>query len=325
MKYFNLFDGYVQTQLSAQMTGSAYRNLIQEKGEIDVAAQRERKRAGRALILCLDKSGSMSGTPYNALKEGSILVAKSVFENKEFEHFVTLFYDSNATAMVADSYEEYERKMRATNAGGGTCFFTCFEYIQKFCTDKEGIRDISVIFFTDGQDGDRNRTDASIVNLSAFLNQREIVNRYLTLGFSRDHDAVFLNKIAQSGSEMGNFFFIDTHKAGYVDDVKENLSSSLSMAGQAEDGLLMKLISEASKTVEKLVLAKSPIFVKPAVVADEEEKKGDEDMVDDPTVEITLQADEIQMYDFSKKLILEEGALKDLKGLVVLPTGETPV
>lgn len=31
------------------------------------------------------------------------------------------------------------------------------------------------------------------------------------------------------------------------------------------------------------------------------------------------------MYDFSKKLILEEGALKDLKGLVVLPTGETPV
>jgi uncharacterized protein with von Willebrand factor type A (vWA) domain len=83
----------------------------------------------QALFLCLDKSGSMSGTPYNALKEGSILVAKSVFENKEFEHFITIFYDSTANVMVADNLEEYERKMRATNAGGGTCFFTCFEYI----------------------------------------------------------------------------------------------------------------------------------------------------------------------------------------------------
>jgi len=40
---------------------------------------------------------------------------------------------------------------------------------------------------------------------------------------------------------MGNFFFIDTHKQGYVDDMKENLNSSLSMEGQAEDGLIVKI------------------------------------------------------------------------------------
>lgn len=142
--------------------------------------------------------------------------------------------------MVANTYEEYERKMNATNAGGGTSFYTCFEYISNFCNQNAGIKDISVIFFTDGQDGDQNRTNTSIDQLSRQLNQREIVNRYLTLGFSRDHDAVFLNKIAQSGSEMGNFFFIDTQKEGYVDDVKENLKNSLSMA-QAEDGLIVKI------------------------------------------------------------------------------------
>lgn len=114
------------------MTGAKYRDLIQEKGEIDLAAQRERKRIGRVLFLCLDKSGSMSGTPYNALKAGSNLVAKSVFESKEFEHFITLFYDNQATPMIADTYEEYERKMNATNAGGGTSFYTCFNYISKF-------------------------------------------------------------------------------------------------------------------------------------------------------------------------------------------------
>jgi uncharacterized protein with von Willebrand factor type A (vWA) domain len=130
MKYFDLFDGHVQTQFSTQMTGAKYRDLIQEKGEIDLAAQRERKRLGRCLFLCLDKSGSMSGTPYNALKAGSNLVAKSVFESKEFEHFITLFYDSTVTQMIAKDYEEYERKMNATNAGGGTCFYTCFEHIM---------------------------------------------------------------------------------------------------------------------------------------------------------------------------------------------------
>ena len=40
MKYFPLFDGYLQTQLSVQMTGANYRELIQDKGEVDLAAQR---------------------------------------------------------------------------------------------------------------------------------------------------------------------------------------------------------------------------------------------------------------------------------------------
>jgi len=36
-----------------------------------------------------------------------------------------------------------------------------------------------------------------------------LTSRFLTIGFSRNHDAVFLNKITKSGSELGNFFFID--------------------------------------------------------------------------------------------------------------------
>jgi uncharacterized protein with von Willebrand factor type A (vWA) domain len=82
------------------MTGEEYRSLI-GGAQVDEVAEKERKRIGRALILCLDKSGSMSGTPYNALKEGSLLVAKSVFENREFEHFITVLYDNSASSLVA--------------------------------------------------------------------------------------------------------------------------------------------------------------------------------------------------------------------------------
>jgi uncharacterized protein with von Willebrand factor type A (vWA) domain len=82
------------------MTGEEYHSLI-GGAQVDEVAEKERKRIGRALILCLDKSGSMSGTPYNALKEGSLLVAKSVFENREFEHFITVLYDNSASSLVA--------------------------------------------------------------------------------------------------------------------------------------------------------------------------------------------------------------------------------
>ena len=95
------------------------------------------------------------------------------------------------------------------------------------------------------------------------------------------------------------------------------------MAGQAEDGLIVKIQSLLAGSTDKIILAKSPIFVKPPVESDEEEKKGDADeMVID---EIPLQPEEIQMYDFTKKLVLKKEALEDVNGMVVLPTGETAV
>jgi hypothetical protein len=152
-----------------------------------------------------------------------------------------------------------------------------------------------------------------MANLNTVMTQREMSYRYLTIGFSSSHDAVFLNKIAQAGSEQGNFFYIDTGKGNYQDDVKECLNSSLNMAS-AEDGLVLKLSSDASKILERLVLAKTPVF------KDEEEKKeGDEDIVESPKI---LQPDEIQLYDFIKKINLKEQSLADLKAVVLLPKGE---
>jgi uncharacterized protein with von Willebrand factor type A (vWA) domain len=107
---------------------------------VDEAAERERRRIGRALILCLDRSGSMSGTPYNALKEGSIMIAKAVFENKEYEHFLTVFYESRAEEMVARDFEDYQTRMRATNAGGGTAFSSAFDCIERFVQRTPGLR-----------------------------------------------------------------------------------------------------------------------------------------------------------------------------------------
>lgn len=57
-----------------------------------------------------------------------------------------------------------------------------------------------------------------------------LTSRFLTIGFSQNHDAVFLNKITKSGSELGNFFFIDTSRNDYTEEVKKCLSESLDIA-----------------------------------------------------------------------------------------------
>jgi len=124
------------------------------------------------------------------------MVAKSIFENKEYEHFLTVFYENNAEELVTSTFEEYERKMNATNAGGGTAFSSAFDCIERFVQRTPGLRDISVIFFTDGQDGNAEYSLQRMNNLNQVMTLRECAYRYLTIGFSRGHDAVFLNKIA---------------------------------------------------------------------------------------------------------------------------------
>jgi hypothetical protein len=44
---------------------------------------------------------------------------------------------------------------------------------------------------------------------------RDIESTILCLGFSQNHDANFLNKLAQAGSNIGNFVYIDTSKQVY--------------------------------------------------------------------------------------------------------------
>ena len=46
-----------------------------------------------------------------------------------------------------------------------------------------------------------------------------ITSRFLTIGFTSGHDAVFMNSIAQAGTELGNFFYINTSDGNYVQEI----------------------------------------------------------------------------------------------------------
>ena len=85
-----------------------------------------------------------------------------------------------------------------------------------------------MIFFTDGEDtcNSKDSVDKSVDNLRNLLNgmRGNLKSRFLTIGFSSGHDAPLMNKIAQSGTDLGNFMYIDTDRPNYADDVQSCFS-----------------------------------------------------------------------------------------------------
>jgi hypothetical protein len=52
----------------------------------------------------------------------------------------------------------------------------------------------------------------------------------MAIGFSDNHDARFMNKIAQAGSEIGNFIFINSQSENKKQEILNALEESLSIA-----------------------------------------------------------------------------------------------
>ena len=80
------------------------------------------------------------------------------------------------------------------------------------------LEELVVIFITDGQDGYRRMHEYE--EMSEWIKARPgLRSRFLSVGFSRDHDAAFMNRIANFGSEQGNFIFIDSTLAGWQNNL----------------------------------------------------------------------------------------------------------
>ena len=75
---------------------------------------------------------------------------------------------------------------------------------------------------TDGQGSNQQRDE-----LKSFLSQQEksrgIKSTIFSIGFSKNHDAELLNFLAKSGSEMGNFIYIDTGLPNYGEQMNNAL------------------------------------------------------------------------------------------------------
>lgn len=159
---------------------------------------------------------------------------------------MTIFYDNKLENKVFNDFEVYKKYIMQTNARAQTNFKIVFEQILRVVNQKlnkkqpqtmiAGILDnifgaeeqlvestkqldeLILIFFTDGCDTCNKAADleAALDDLSMMLKSYPgLTSKFLAIGFSSNHDAKFMNKLAMSGSQLGNFIYINQAQQGW--------------------------------------------------------------------------------------------------------------
>jgi len=205
IKYSKMFDKYAVGQLHATVEVSQEENKNKEKS---------------VFILCLDKSGSMSGQPINAVREGALEVAKMHSQNDSFDKFLTLSFGNKCNSYEYTNLDSYQVQNKKLRAGGGTSFSSVFDNIKdKYL--KDGYSDYTnctIMFMTDGLT-DKNSALQSLNELKAIFKMKEVTSRFLCIGFSQYHDADLLGTISRSGSDMGNFVYVKEQSETFKEEI----------------------------------------------------------------------------------------------------------
>ena len=250
VKYFDIEDSTADPQNNAENPKLVYaqveKTLTKEEhtgivGETTVNKKVSNK--GKHLMLFMDQSGSMSGTPFETLKKGCIELADTVFSESDnfaddnlFEMVHSVFFESYVHPTVTNRKDIYLKRMKDERIRGGTNFFPCLSHIeQTLNTYSVQNGQFCIIFLTDGQGSWDERAMGQLNELIHLKkNQLNVTTTIYCIGFSQYHDAKLLNRLAQNGSELGNFVYIDTNNANYPTQLKESLAGSLDMALQSQ-------------------------------------------------------------------------------------------
>ena len=157
-----------------------------------------------------------------ALQQGCIQIGERFFQGKKrpYERFYTIEYNADLKETVVDNKEQYMQAIQQAKAGGGTNFMIVFQRIMEILEQFPNTKEVVVIFITDGEDTlyvkDNPNKYAEFSEIGLQIKTRpNLKSRFMTIGFSRDHQAAFMNEIAGYGTEVGNFIFVDSYEAGY--------------------------------------------------------------------------------------------------------------
>lgn len=237
-----------------------------------------------SFLMVLDRSGSMCGGPWKALTEGATQVATRIYEQKEFEHFSTMFFNHQCVVMPTDNLVDFNSKISQVQPKSKTDFVVTFKKIVAYC-EKQTPEDLTVLFLTDGNDtcNDPEKVTAELENLKTFLNKNEITSRFFTIGLSSEHDAVLLSNIATAGSDLGNFFYVDyseeNETTNYKTVIKECLIKTFDM-GIPGNSLTASIMF--GETTKRLPL--SPVEKEEEKESDNSEKEPSSDLVYQGTI-----------------------------------------
>ncbi|KAJ5068179.1 hypothetical protein M0811_12515 [Anaeramoeba ignava] len=201
-------------------------------------------------IIMLDISGSMSGAALrNAVSAVQSLV-RNIYEENEL---ILITYNHEATAIpLGMGLENAVEYIGSLKAFGSTNFVIAFQELEDIINQTE-IRDIRIIFFTDGQDthdNTRNQTKvrSELANLKKVLDSKTLTSSIHTIGFTEEHDARLLSEITLAGKTQGTFQYVKEAK-----DIPNTMEIVTSLVADAVF-VSAKLLDSQNVEIQKVFL-----------------------------------------------------------------------
>ena len=164
--------------------------------------------SGLHAFFCVDKSGSMAGSPIKDTK-GALISLIQKFQKVQVP--ITAYLFSNKLQEISSENEGYASMLvEADNlkAAGGTLFGPVIESMQGKIKEKN-LKNVFAVWLTDGQDN--KGLNPLIEKMNLFHEDMEndgVSIAVHTIGFSPDHDAALLTKLSQSGTRPGSFQYV---------------------------------------------------------------------------------------------------------------------
>ncbi|RIA92317.1 hypothetical protein C1645_79793 [Glomus cerebriforme] len=202
----------------------------------------EEEQRSLSLFICLDISGSMSGSPIRQAKEAILQIIGGLIERGVLsENDITCFFFHSSCQEII--FSDHPNMLWANGgikeyfdnvvAGGGTNFSAAFDSI---INNLDRIKtDLAIIFFTDGQDTSNNLDQAKI-KLETALRGTSYSTEVHSIGFTKDHDAKLLSWLTKCGRKEGNFLYIKSS-----DEILDKMKTTLQLLELSNKTLYVKI------------------------------------------------------------------------------------
>ncbi|KAI8601872.1 hypothetical protein EDD21DRAFT_373380 [Dissophora ornata] len=187
--------------------------------------------------ICLDVSGSMAGAGINCAKIAMKRLIDHLINTCGVPPIrITVYLFSHRCDVRRLGDDSDERWINSISAGGGTSFACVFNeiikntniHIREVGRDDVDL-DVTLFFFTDGEDGDARNLMLAKENLECLLKSTPRLETAVhTFGFTAGHDAKLLSWLTSTGTNSGCFQYIRESA-----EIESSMSTTMQLLGNS--------------------------------------------------------------------------------------------
>jgi len=200
-------------------------------------------------LIVLDVSGSMSGSKIDTCKKAIIELAQMLYASSDNPKMDIIIFNNSPELLKVEgkSLSHTIDIINKIYAGGGTYFIPVFDMIQNILKEKSSIKELAVLFLSDGQAESLSFLKPHIEKMKDFTSKNLSSAELHSLGFGSDHDARLLEELTRAMPTQGSF--------QYIKESSEITPSIEAISGYLTEKRLTAYIQwkEGEKTVEKRI------------------------------------------------------------------------